>query len=259
MTDIDHRSGRLQHHNSSLQLTSRRHHDVPMTNVYQRFHRGLELIHEVLRRNVRHIHGRTDAGVLRDPAGFARYVHTYLRFLTYHHAGEDHFIFPAIRAESAGRSSDLVVLERLEREHRDLVGLMDEIAAELPALARGDEAARRAVAALSLSIRVMLDAHLGAEEASLIPAHLATLVSEAGLEKPFAAMQARDEREGGAAVLLLLMHSLTATERRELLGELPWFVRKVLVPGPFRWAHPAIVRHVPAPAPTRAPRDLVTT
>ena len=46
-----------------------------------------------------------------------------------------------------------------------------------------------------------------------------------------AAASRHGQRTGGPRVLMLLIHSLTDEEQTAQFGEMPWFVRKVLV----RW------------------------
>lgn len=89
----------------------------------------------------------------------------YCRFVHSHHRAEDALLFREVRRVEPGTEP---VIERLEREHRDVAQLLDEVeqlADGLPATE--DEEARRPLVAALGRLHQSLLAHLDFEEQSL--------------------------------------------------------------------------------------------
>jgi hypothetical protein len=233
-------------HDVSLVLTGAPPYEEGMPRSdYEMFPLGLALVHQVLLRNTRRIADLARGAPRADPPAVARYTRHFLKLLELHHVGEDRFVFPAIRTASGGRSADLAFLDRFAREHEDVVALMDEIEHGLGAVGRGDPPALRSLARGCDALLDLLVPHLAAEEQALTAETLPTLIDAPALAAATDAMRAHDEREGGPPVLMLLWQSLAPAERADLLGELPWFVRRVLLGGVWRLTHPAVARLAP--------------
>src|SRR3569833_4739124 len=82
-----------------------------MKTVYDHFALGLERSHRALDRNlVRFV--ELAARAAPAPAILGPFLALFAEFLEVHHAGEDRFLFPALRRETAGRSTDAAHLAR---------------------------------------------------------------------------------------------------------------------------------------------------
>lgn len=192
---------------------------------------GLRLIHRVLERNLATIVNFALDKPEMQAAPFARFVATYVRFLELHHRGEDDFIFPVLRAHSAGRSSDVAFLEARVQEHQQVHGAIEALGAAAGRYRAGHAAELDVMATIATDLRDLLTPHLIVEECGLTAEHLAEMVPANALADANAAMQERDQDEGGSDVLMMLVHSLTPGEQQTLLSDLPWFVRRVLIRG----------------------------
>ena len=195
----------------------------------QHFETGLCFTHRALRRNVRRIVtlGEQGAPASDDALDFVVLVG---HFLTGHHEGEDRFIFPALRQSSALRSSDVAFLDQKDAEHRAVHRLIAELGRGVAAL-RG--APRRSLGALLSAARELeatLDPHLASEEEAFSAENMTAMIDGDALRDAEARMLDHD-KEGGATLLMLYVHSLTPDEQQILLGREPWFFRKVLVRG----------------------------
>jgi hypothetical protein len=91
----------------------------------------------------------------------------YCRFVHSHHGAEDALLFPRLRAANPKIGP---VVDRLESEHRDVSGLLDEVEEAARALTEveGDASRRRLADALS-GLADDLLAHLSYEEESVGP------------------------------------------------------------------------------------------
>jgi len=95
------------------------------------------------------------------------------RGLHNHHEHEDSDFFPMIAAASPDQA---VLIEQLEREHQELVTLLDAVDNAIGALvAHPDDDTRRAVHDAIAAVRDTLVPHLDIEDAQLLPAAAATV------------------------------------------------------------------------------------
>ena len=213
---------------------------------YQRFATGLDFTHRALRRNVARIAklDERDGPATDDTLD---YVALFGRFLTSHHEGEDRFVFPALRASTRLRSSDVAFLDAKAAEHREVHGLLDELSAAIDALRRGSSRSLARTAATARSLEVLLLPHLASEEEALTPEHLAAMIEPGGLREAEDRMLEHDKK-GGAALLMLYVHSLSSDEQQVLLGSESWFFRRVLVKGVWRSSFSRFVPFVFNPA-----------
>lgn len=91
----------------------------------------------------------------------------FARLLHHHHEGEDEKIFPAI---AAVRPDAVPLMERLEREHQDLVTKLDAVDAAVAAFeAAPDADHQRAAHDAFRVVQDMLVPHLDIEDAELLP------------------------------------------------------------------------------------------
>ena len=114
-------------------------------------------------------------GLVRDiaPADGARvalianYYENILFFLHAHHDGEEAIVFPKLRERCPDHAE---LLDRLEAEHKEALVLLANAQSALAAWpGSGDTAAQVAVADSLETLRVLLDTHLGEEEAEALP------------------------------------------------------------------------------------------
>jgi iron-sulfur cluster repair protein YtfE (RIC family) len=91
----------------------------------------------------------------------------YCRFVHSHHNAEDWLLFPALRRSSPAMEP---VVDKLEADHREVSGHLDEIEAACDALVRDDTAAARDRAVGSLNVLAeLLLVHLAYEEEAVAP------------------------------------------------------------------------------------------
>lgn len=91
----------------------------------------------------------------------------YCRFVHGHHGAEDVALFPAVRRADSRLSS---VVDRLEADHREVSGLLDDVEASARLLDDGDAVAERQKLTESLEdLSTRLLEHLAFEEESLAP------------------------------------------------------------------------------------------
>jgi hypothetical protein len=159
-----------------------------------------------------------------EPA-FLEYSSLFIAFLEGHHLNEDRFVFPALRAGAAGRGGDMAFLDTFGREHGDvhrLIGLMRAAIED----AKRTPAAIQQLSRLGQELTELLMPHLAAEEAVLTAQRLREMISADALARAFHDLREHDRRQGpGAAVFFAT--SMNAEEQRLLLGDAPWFFRRV--------------------------------
>jgi len=117
------------------------------------------------------------AGERLDPATFAAVIPdrwgVLERGLHTHHEHEDSDFFPMIAAASPDQ---LPLIEQLEREHQELVALLDAVDTAIAALvAAPTDATRSAVHDAIAAVRDTLVPHLDVEDEKLLPAAAATV------------------------------------------------------------------------------------
>jgi hemerythrin-like domain-containing protein len=153
----------------------------PETRAGQRMHTRLLYVHAVLREDlakVERMAAEIEDGLLQ-PGDFERELAelkengplwtlkkdclAYCQLLHSHHTGEDTRLFPALREMNPDLGP---AVDRLEREHQDVSGLLDEIEAAADLLSSEDSPdARARTASLLKQLRELLIAHLEFEEA----------------------------------------------------------------------------------------------
>src|SRR5579871_1277253 len=109
---------------------------MPM-NVHETYATGLRLSHAALIRNLDRFIGIGERGTPVPTSDVGQFVALYWRFLNVHHKSEDDFLFPALRANSPGRTTDAAHLERWSSEHRDIGALGRELFKVAARLERG--------------------------------------------------------------------------------------------------------------------------
>lgn len=193
--------------------------------IYTSYALGLQLSHRVLTRNLHRFvaYGETDSL----PADLGDYLRLFLEFLEVHHDGEERSLFPALRRHSAGRSTDAAHLDRWTSDHREIHRLHDELATIGNALTSPD--ARSALVARSRDLLAVLEPHVGDEEATLTPQHLAEMIPERELAAATDEV-AKANRSRALAMAGFLTASLEPKEQAQLFGNAPWLFRRVLLP-----------------------------
>jgi len=210
-----------------------------MKGAYEMFPLGLRLSHLALLRNLdqfARLSKRDGTLVLNRPNGeqklsgdrTAEYIAWYDDFLDLHHHGEDQHIFPALRKHSAGRSTDVAHLDTWANEHAEIYRLSRELRSASRRLARGTSYALDEVQRLALGLKQLLTPHLRAEEEVLTPEHLREMIPEKELEHAQLAIP-KSQGIGAVRMAQFFAHSLEPAEQRALLGETPWFFRKLVL------------------------------
>jgi hypothetical protein len=193
-----------------------------MKTIYQQYALGLELSHRALERNLDHF-AELASGGGAPPADLGPFLALYCEFLAVHHHGEDDHLFPALRRNAAGRSSDVAHLDRWDGEHREI----ERLGRELERLAGRVELG--ALGRRSADLRALLTPHTRDEEQTLTAAHLAEMISDRELTTALDGIQ-RAMKPRALAMASFLATSLDPDEQRALMGDAPWIFRKVILP-----------------------------
>jgi hemerythrin-like domain-containing protein len=137
------------------------------TRLYLVVHQSLRLTLDRFVGAAERLDPATLAAVIPDRwALFARALHN-------HHEHEDSDFFPMI---AAACPDEQPLIEQLEREHRELVALLDAVDAAVAALvADPNDATRRAVHDGIAAVRDTLVPHLDVEDEELLPAAATTV------------------------------------------------------------------------------------
>jgi iron-sulfur cluster repair protein YtfE (RIC family) len=91
----------------------------------------------------------------------------YCRFVHSHHNAEDWLLFPALRRSSPAMEP---VVDKLEADHREVSGHLDEVEAACDGLVRDDNTSARDRVVVSLNtLAEQLLAHLAYEEEAVAP------------------------------------------------------------------------------------------
>jgi hypothetical protein len=157
----------------------------PETRAGQRMHTRLLYVHAILREDlakVERVAAEIEDGLM-EPGELERELAdlkengplwtlkkdclAYCQLLHSHHTGEDTRLFPSLRELNPELG---LAVDRLEREHQDVSGLLDQIESAASHLSVDDsEYARASTAALLKELRGLLLAHLEFEEAAAGP------------------------------------------------------------------------------------------
>ena len=137
------------------------------TRLYLVVHQSLRVTLDRFVRAAERLEPSALAGVVESRwALFARLLHV-------HHEHEDDDFFPIIAAASPDLQP---LIEQLEREHEELVALLDAVDGAVAALvATPDAETRRAVHDTIAAVRDQLVPHLDIEDEKLLPAAAATV------------------------------------------------------------------------------------
>jgi hemerythrin-like domain-containing protein len=198
-----------------------------MKNAYESFPLGLKLSHAALLRNLDGFARLAETNP-RPDADLADFVSLYVEFLDVHHHGEDDHIFPALRRHTAGRSTDAAHLDQWTNEHRAVYAAGKALSGIAANIRNATPDSLRELGRLSAELKEILVPHLASEEALLTPTHLPEMISAQELEATQQEI-AKKERSRALRMAGFLVHSLEPTEQRALLGETPWFFRKLLL------------------------------
>jgi len=204
-------------------------HAVAPDRIFTQCALHLGLIHDVLRRNLERIIQVAETQEPVSTQDFADFIELYLRFLTLHHEGEDQYMFPVLKKGPAVSASDAAFLDSRISEHTQVHATCEALGQAARQVREQGSAAFPSLGRVASELRTLLFPHLQVEEQVLTASHMAKVVSASELQDSQQRMVARDQKEGGTQVLMLIIHALTPDEQRAFFEDMPWFVRKVLV------------------------------
>jgi iron-sulfur cluster repair protein YtfE (RIC family) len=147
----------------------------------------------------------------------ANYYENVLSFLEAHHDGEEKLVFPLLR-ERCATHGDL--LDQMEAEHHEAIGLLTSATNSLAAWPGGDAAAQAAVAKDLEALRVQLVAHLENEEQNALPLCGDTLSLEEWGALPGHGL-ANFHGDKIWLILGLIRERMTEGQRAEMMAHMP--------------------------------------
>jgi len=190
---------------------------------------GLALVHRALRRCLETII-RVSAQPIpeSDRLDFAEFTGRFTKFLHTHHDGEEEVIFPALRAagERAAMPDQVAHVAEWKTDHEKLLIRLRELEAGCASFRAGKP--QETLAKAAVEVRSILFPHLDAEEAALSEPVLRKIMTGEQAAAVSEAASKHGQRSGGAPVMMLYLHGLTAEEQKHF-STLPWFVRRVLI------------------------------
>jgi len=198
--------------------------------AYEVMVHSLARIHSALRRTLDTIvRVSASSGPESDRAGFAEFCRRFTRLLHTHHEGEEQIIFPKLTEVSARASLPVYAADVTgwRADHEKLLGRLGAFETALTQFRAGGS--RETLGRTASEVREVLFPHLAAEEAALNALALSKLLRPEEALALHAASAQHGQRTGGPAVLLMLVHALTADEQQEQFGDMPWLVRKLLL------------------------------
>jgi hypothetical protein len=186
-------------------------------------------IHTALRRSLETIVRVSGAPVPEgERAGFAEFCSRFTGFLHVHHDGEETIVFPKL-TEVATRASQPTYAADVtgwRADHEKLLGRLGAFEKATADFRTGGSA--ETLHRTATEVREVLFPHLQSEETAL-DGGLAKLLQPGEVAALEVASAEHGQRVGGPAVLIMLVHALTADEQQAQFGAMPWFVRKVLL------------------------------
>lgn len=199
---------------------------------------GLLYIHAAMRRDTVRLARRAakrpgDAEVAAMARWFARFRHQ----LEEHHHLEDELFFPMLSARDASLAEGFAALED---DHRAMATLLERITSAL-AMGGGFD-----LAVATAALAVLIDRHLDAEEALVVPA-TARLVSLAEQRSFEEGLRKRSSLAEIGFALPWVASAAPAAEREALLAELPLMLRW-LYRGVWRRSYERLDAALDAPA-----------
>ena len=190
---------------------------------------GLALVHRALRRCLDTIVSVSAHPIPEgDRLGFAEFTGRFTKFLHTHHDGEEEVIFPALRAagERAAMPDQVAHVAEWKTDHEKLLIRLRELEAGCASFRAGKP--QETLAKAAVEVRSILFPHLDAEEAALSEPVLRKMMTGEQAAAVSEAASKHGQRSGGAPVMMLYLHGLTAEEQKHF-STLPWFVRRVLI------------------------------
>ncbi len=198
---------------------------------------GLVRIHHVISRGVEVARERSHAYADGEPVdaalatGFGDYLHALASVLHGHHTGEESVAYPALRDRFPDAPWDLLI-----EEHRNVVSLLEEIAAHAAAVAQAPspEAWGRLAGALD-RLSAVWAPHYRREEEHFTPPEVARLMTADEQAAVVAQLGAHSQQHTGPDYLVLpfLFFNLDGDKRRAMSALFPAVVSEQLVP--FAW------------------------
>ncbi|POM27182.1 hypothetical protein BTM25_15930 [Actinomadura rubteroloni] len=168
-------------------------------------------VHDAFQRDMDRFAGLAERGAALDGPDVAACWTRFTRFLHIHHTAEDTHLWPVLQERVAGGPGE-AVLERMEREHRDLTALLDAFQHD-PERHAG-------------RLRAAMTEHCEHEEELALPLVQNLLTPDEW--NAFGDEQRRRLGIGGAASFFpWLLDGADETARRSVLGHLPPPVRIV--------------------------------
>ena len=167
--------------------------------------------------------------------GYRSYARALLSFVSAHHLSEDEVAFPYFQERIPE-----MPFERLQAEHEEIEGLLEQAQETLEGLDEEPERALRGLGAHLRTIREMWHSHIGIEEEHWDPQRLAEMMEPEEHQKISGqlAKVSMDHAEPLELVVPFALHNLPATDREALESNMPPKVVNELVPGPWKeaWA-----------------------
>ncbi len=140
-----------------------------------------------------------------------------LLFLHVHHDGEEKLIFPLLRERCQGERA---LVQQMEAQHADVVGLIERSHAALGAWAGGEPAAQEESAAALGDLDTRLEEHLSDEERQLLPLCADNVTLEEWGALPGHALGAFSGDKVWL-ILGLIRHQMTQDQRDAMLAHMP--------------------------------------
>lgn len=145
--------------------------------IHEQFHRGLVGVHDELRRGAHRLADAVAGEGPTDAAAVERLVGPFCQRLLDHHKSEDAFLFPGFRKAGRLRSSDIAFLDARDAEHVTIHRLCLAIRRAGTRSELANAPGRAAFASLVAELTAASAPHFATEEQTLVPAHLAEMIT----------------------------------------------------------------------------------
>lgn len=186
---------------------------------------GLVMIHRIISRGIKHAieKSREFANSSSGNAqGLLLYITALRNIIHSHHMGEDDIVFPYFLDKLSAPYA------RLEADHQVFAEIIDEIDGHLKEINTGNVAN---IAELLEKMDVLWGPHIKLEEEYFTAGRLNELMSKEEQERLVQYVSKHGQKNAGPGYLILpfVIYSLDTSERA-WISDLPWFVRKIMVP-----------------------------